>query len=386
MRTVRLLAAATASVMAMLVGLPAMAATAPPDDGTTTEEPAADPTDPGLASFGIAPAGVDRPDDRPFLAVTAPPGAVIYEHAAFINQGAAPIDLGVYSGDVIMAEDGLSVSSHADAPTDAGAWIDFGGLETVSVPAQTPEDGYGYVIVPFTVTIPADAEPGDHVAGIVASLLTSGQGGENSPNIELEQRVAARVYITVDGEKKPGLAVSIVKATFEPGGMVAAGSTEVTYTVTNTGNVRMAVEPSVEVAGPFGLLARSASADRVDELLPGGTVTLTTVVPDVWPLVREDVTVSATGVASAGGGDPGVGTVTATSQVWAIPWALIALLVLLIALVLLYVRWHRRRARRSSGRRVAPRSGRRRAARAEVRAPSPAPADEAVPAGAGPAR
>jgi len=370
---------ATAAVLVAVVLLAAPAAAtatpepSPQEDGGAVSGDEAPPQD--LVSFGISPAGVDRPDDRPYLAMDAPAGAVVYEHAALINQDEVPVSLEVYGADVIMAEGGgLSVRAKADVSTDAGSWITVQGPATVEVPAQTPETGYGYAIVPFTVTIPANAEPGDHIAGFVASLVTVGSGGENSPNIQLDQRVAARVYIRVQGELNPDLQVADIVATWLPGSAFSTGSVRVEYTVRNTGNVRMAVEPTVGVAGPFGLLPASAAGTRVDELMPGGEARLTTVVEDVWPLIRERVTIDAVAVAATGGQDPGIGTVRTSVHLWAVPWVILGILLALFALLVYRVlrARRRRRGRQASG------GGRR------SRRGGPGP-DAPVSAGTGPA-
>ncbi|WP_421732745.1 hypothetical protein [Cellulomonas sp.] len=304
-----------------------------------------------LVSFGISPAGPERPDDRPFLRVTAPPGAVVYEHAALLNQDDTAVQLQVYGGDVVMADGGgLAVRARDDASTDAGAWIAVPGASTVDVAPQTADAGFGYTVVPFTVSIPANAEPGDHVGALVASLESVGQGAENAPSIELEQRVAARVYIRVDGPLDPGLEVADVSATWHAGSLVGAGEVTVDYTLRNTGNVRLAVEPEVAVGGAFGLLRERVDGDRVDELLPGGEVRSSTTVPGVWPLVLETVTVDATAVAPAAGEDPGVGTVSGAVRVWAVPWLVLALLVLVaLGLVVRRVRRVRRGATPTAG-------------------------------------
>lgn len=364
----RALGAATLALAAatLLVG-PAVAATSAPSPSSAAS-PSPGATAPAgggqdLASFGIAPAGVDRPDNRPYLKYSAPPGSVIYDHIALLNQVDAPIDLQLYSGDVIMADGGgLTVPARDKASADAGAWIAVGTAgAAVPVPAQTETTGIGYTVVPFSITIPANAQPGDHIGGIVGSLVATGQAGENSPAINLEQRVVARVYIRVSGDLRPGLAITAATATYRPGvlGGAGAGTVEVGYTVRNTGNVRMAVDTGVRVAGPFGLLPRTVTGDHIDELLPGGEVHLSTSVSRVWPLVIGTVTVSATGLSPAGGEDPGVGTVHAQARFWAIPWVALAVLALLLALAAYrIVRKRRRRLARAgrapSGRRTAP--------------------------------
>lgn len=330
--------------LAVLLGLALAAspliAAAAPDAGSD------DAAAPDLASFGISPAGAERPDDRSYLVVTAPPGAVIHDHVALINQDDTPIGLQVYGTDVIMADSGLGARARDELNTGAGSWISVDGSADVEVPAQTVETGYGFTILPFTVTIPTNAEPGDHIGGIAAGFVSTGAGGANSPSIELEQRVVARVYIRVDGELAPGLEVTVLAASYAPGLLgIGPGEMTVDYAVRNTGNVRYAVEPATTVAGPFSLMPHTVEGARIDELLPGGEVRQTVTVPDVWPLIRQGVTVAATALASPGGADPGIGTVSDGTWVWTIPWLLLALVLLLIAAEVYRRRRRRRRIR-----------------------------------------
>ncbi len=326
----RLLAVAAVLVVATAgTTLPAAAASGVPgaagDDGD-------------LASFGVAPAQADHADDRPYITMTAAAGSVLYENVALINMDDQPIDLDVYPADVVMADGGgLSLTPRDRPNAGAGAWIAVTGPTTVTVPAQTPDGGYGSVVIPFSVTIPADAEPGDHVGGVVAALRTTGRGA-NTPTIELEQRVAARVYVRVQGPVEPGLEVRDIRATHHRDGVLGAGSATVRYTLANTGNVRLAVDSSVTIAGPFGLAATSADGEPVAELLPGATAELSVEVPGVLPLVRDTVTVHATASAPAAGDDPGLREVTAEATLWVVPWLVLGLLLLLVALVV----WRRR--------------------------------------------
>ncbi|MEZ0449008.1 Ig-like domain-containing protein [Cellulomonas sp. ICMP 17802] len=325
----------TAALAAVLLGVlsatPALADDAPAPD---------------LASFGIAPAGPERPDGRSFLSYTAAPGSTIQDHVAVLNQAATPVGLELYGGDIVQGDRGLAVVPHAQANTDAGSWLVLGGPEQITVPGQTTATGIGYTIVPFTVSIPANAQPGDHVGGIVASLVTTGSGGANSPAIQLDQRVAARVYVTVSGDLAPGLEVGGLTATWEPDGVLGRGTVTVTYTVRNTGNMRMAVQPSARVAGPFGLLSTRAQAERIDELLPGGQQQQTVTVDGVWPAVLESVQVSADALAPSAGVEPELAPVSASVRLWAVPWLLLGLLLVLVGLGTWRLRRRRAGARR----------------------------------------
>ena len=370
-------------VLGALLGLGSLAPAAAADDA---QDPADEPA-PDLVSFGISPAGPERPDDRPYVSLVAPAGAVVYEHVALLNQDEDPVSLDVYATDVVMADGaGLTARVRTDVSTDAGSWISISGPTDVEVAAQTAESGYGWAVVPFSVTIPADAEPGDHLAGIVASLVSVGGADAGVPAVELEQRVVARVYVRVDGELAPGLEVTDVTASWEPGSLLGTGAVVVTSTLRNTGNTRMAIEPAVTVSGPLGLLPRTQPGERVDELMPGASVETISTVAGVWPLLRGSVTVDATVLAPTAGEDPGLGTVSATTTVWMPPWALLALVVLLVALVVLVGLRRRGRRARSHPRPVRGRrgdrpTGRRRATGARtVPAPAgPAPTSPAAP-------
>lgn len=157
---------ATALLAPLLIGSPAAAADDPP----------------ALASFGISGAADGAPDQRSSLNVTAAPGSVLHDFVAILNQTDAQIDLEVYATDALNTADGaVGLPDRATAPTDAGSWVSLGAT-SVQVPGQSSA-GIGYVVVPVTVSIPADAEPGSHLAGVVASLTSSGTatGGGRTP-------------------------------------------------------------------------------------------------------------------------------------------------------------------------------------------------------------
>jgi len=374
-RAARLAALATLTVSCALALAPAGAAVAAPV--APSPSPSSSPSSPtsaatpALATFGLTSASGGRPDNRSFLAITAPPGSVIYDSVAVVNQSDTPLDLALYSADAQNSPDGtIGLPDRTVKPTDAGAWIAV-GASTVTVAPQSTK-GIGYTVVPITVTIPADAEPGDHVAGVVTSLTSQGTaaGKDQSATVNLEQRVGLRVYVTVGGPVTPGLVITNVEAAYHPAkllGLAGAGSASLTYTLTNTGNTRLSVLPTSAASGPFGLGKASTTGKKIDELLPKASVTQTVELSAVWPLVADTVRVTAAATTPVAGNAPSLAAPTAHAVMWAVPWAYLALLTLIAA------GWWWLRHRRQ--RRAASRRGRRaRTRRAGPDTPTPSEA------------
>lgn len=328
--------------------------------------------DKGLVTFGIGPAGPERPDQRPYLEYGVQPGSVVLDHVAVVNQSEVPLTLAVYPGDAINSEGGgLDITQRAQRNQDLGAWVTLGravaggtldptsrSQTSVTVPPQSSRTGRGTVIVPVRIAVPADAGPGDHVGGIATALLSRG-ANPTSQNIDLEQRVVARIYVRVAGPLAPALSVEVLDADYVGGaGLGAAGTARVTYRITNSGNVRLGAASRVDVRGPFGFAGRSVENQTVGELVPGGSAVLTATVPDVWPLIRTSARVVVRAVPAPGAELPDTDVVTARDGLWSVTWqqaVALGLLLLLVLLVLLRRRWVRRRGVR--GRHSQPAGG-----------------------------
>lgn len=380
-RRLRAAQAALTAALAVIVALAGTSAAgaatprpAPSPSGTASSGTASAQTaaSPALATFGLAAASGDLPDVRGWIDVKAAPGSVVFDRVAVVNQSDGPLNLDVYSADAENAADGsLGLPDRSVRAKDAGSWIAVGAAR-VSVPPQSSA-GVGRTIVPLTITIPPDAEPGEHVAGVVASLTATGSAsnGQQTTDVDLEQRVGLRLYVTVTGPTHAGLRISALRATYHPAaglGLAGPGSTTVTYTLTNTGNVRLAVEPTVSSSGVLGLGRARAAGQRVDELLPKASLTQTVELTSTWPLVLDHVQVRAAVTLPGEARDAGIGVPSAGTWMWAVPWAYLVA----IALIVLAWWWLRRR------------SGRARRSRGVVAAPPPSTENGGVDAAASP--
>ncbi|MFD7666554.1 hypothetical protein [Streptomyces sp. NPDC059788] len=237
--------------------------------------PAAPGPDGGRWTAAPAPGGGARPSaqDRPYFYLEGPPGAVLDDRLSLTNPGAAPVTLRLHGG-----------------PTRSSGWLSTAARE-VRVPPRTRAD------VPFTVTVPKDAAPGDHPAALVA------EGGGRTAGV--------RVHLRVTG---PALAaLSVEDVAVERRGSAAV----IRYVLVNRGNTTLAPRLAVRADGLFGPALRRAARALPVTLPPGRRVPLTEPWPDPPALDSVDVRLTVT----AAGGAQGAAGATYT----AVPWAAAAL-------------------------------------------------------------
>src|SRR5262249_49261890 len=152
----RVALALAALLLALLPGAPAAAA---------RQQPA--PPQGNQVTFGVRPASQTAPDNRARYTYGATPGAVVKDFLAVSNIGTSPLTLRVYATDASNPQEGgFDRLAGNRTPVDVGAWTKP-GMDSVTVAPRS------FSIVPFTVTVPGNATPGDHAGGIVASLSTA---------------------------------------------------------------------------------------------------------------------------------------------------------------------------------------------------------------------
>lgn len=269
-------------------------------------------------------------------------GATVNDEVTVVNLSPLPLTLDVYPVDVYNDVNGnLEPQVAAAKPTDAGAWVTMrtpAGKRTLVLP------GRGTLVVPISVKIPKNAAVGDHLAGLMVSLTAKGQSaGDKATPVNLEQRVGVRLSIRVAGQLKPELTISDVDPTYT-GSLTpwGRGSAQVTYVVTNTGNVKLGGHQKVAINGLFGAAAAPLDVNDLPVLLPGGTATVTVQVPNVAPMGLLSADVTVVPAAAQGDAVPELAVATASAKFWAIPWTLLALVLLVAGLITWW--WRRRNA------------------------------------------
>ncbi|NQX16605.1 DUF916 domain-containing protein [Rathayibacter sp. VKM Ac-2857] len=286
----------------------------------------------------VSPATDGAVDKRSWAELDLNPGENADEQAAVRNLSDRTVTFRIDAADGYFTDKGRFNMLPSDQESvDAGTWIT--APETVTV-----EPG-AVGIVPFSVTVPDNAEPGDHAAGIAASLVSVGADAGGS-SVGVESRIGFRVMTRVTGDVAPSVAVEDIASDYRLSwNPFAPGSLSVDAEIVNTGNVRLLLDGTVSAQGAFApLVAEDAAAQ---ELLPGDRRTISVALDGVWPLfaIGTDVTVAPTVVTPDGVDPVSVAPVTSSATVLAGP--LPQLLVLLgIALMLAALLAGRSRSRR----------------------------------------
>lgn len=298
-------AVAIAAGLVLVGASPGVAAAAPGEDVT----------------WSVVPADENGSDSRSAVEIELGAGESVTEHLAVRNLGEAEATFQLGAADGYYTENGRFTTLPAGTEsTDAGTWV--------SLPDDVTVDAGETAVIPFEVVIPDEATPGDHAAGIFASVRSVGPS--EGSTVGVESRVGFRALVRVEGELAPALTIDDASANyttqwnpFRPGTL----STE--YTVTNTGNVALALTD--ELGGTTG--------DRGD-LLPGESRAVSTDPSPTWPLFVAGDALTVSGTA------PGDADLTASAEAnvstLAIPWAQLVTLAGLALLVIAIVGGRRR--------------------------------------------
>ena len=217
--------------------------------------------------IAAAPAKQGQPDGRSRFSLLVQPGQKVGDELLVLNAGSTDQRLHVYATDAFDTADGaFALLDGSATPAGAGTWVRFdaGARDTVLTLAAGAQ-----ALVPFTVTVPATATPGDHAAGVVVSVASS------AGQVTVDRRLATRLYVRVRGTVQPSLTVRSVTAAQPVGGDPFSAPTTITAVVANTGDVALTARATANLRTWFGRPVGTAGSRDVAELLPGATRTLT---------------------------------------------------------------------------------------------------------------
>ncbi|MEU8588200.1 hypothetical protein AB0C59_14565 [Streptomyces sp. NPDC048664] len=220
--------------------------------------------------WGAAPAFADRgwsvlpatggAGGRPYVYAEGAPGTVLQDAVSVLNPGTRPLTVRLSGADTEGGPAGRGGPTGRAEPGGAGAWIRFAGTTAgrrapvpalgVTVPARTRAD------VPFTVTVPPGAAPGDRLGAIVADA-----GAGRTSAVPIRLRVVG-----------PSLAALTVEHVRVRGGRIG-------YELVNRGTTVLTPRLAVRADGVLGRVLDRAPRALPLKLTPGRRVLLS----EPWP-------------------------------------------------------------------------------------------------------
>lgn len=264
------------------------------------------------------------------------PGAVVTDTMVVVNTGTEPLPLAVYAADAFTAPSGeIDVLVDGAPSLGAGTWVAVPPTALQLAPGESAD-------VAFTISVPADARPGDHAAGIVTSLTSR----DASSTLSVDRRLGTRINLRVAGELTPAAAVTGVTASYEGSwNPFDSGRLIVRYSLENTGNTRLTGLETVTTSGLVGVLSTTTMPTQVTEIIPASTIEMEREVPAFslgW--ITGTLTIAPAGVGLGAGA---VSEVVTDFAIPAVPWSLYGLIALVagaaVAIALVVRRSMRRR-------------------------------------------
>jgi len=218
--------------------------------------------------FGAAPAhpNPDDPATRAYFKPVLAPGTTYTDDVLVTSSSSGPLNLLVSPVDGLTGQTSGAVYANRDVPVrKAGAWV------TPAISALSLAPG-AQTLVPFTVAVPANATPGDHLAGIAVEDANP-QSASGQFAVTEVFRTVVGVDIVVPGPAQSDLHLSGLGLRALPG----AGVASLTIHIGDHG--RKLVKPLVAVSlrGPGGY--RRTIDRQLDTILPGDTIAY----PFLWP-------------------------------------------------------------------------------------------------------
>ena len=321
-----------------------------PAEQTQLSGPDAGSPTPLKVTWGVEPATATGPDKARTLFDygEVKPGSTIIDHVEIVNDSKQSAAFSIYGTDATgtSPSGALLLLSPQKKPTDIGSWMHFpGGSQQLS----TIIPGGRAIIVTFNMHVPLQATPGDHTGGLAAAVSTTSHNS-NGVAVTENYRIAVPVELRVPGVLHASLQVQSISTGFsDPFNPFGTGSATVSYSIANTGNVRLSSAQAVTVTGPFGQKV-SIKQPQLPDILPGDSIRYTAVAPNLFPAGPMTARVDAT-PSWAEHTQPlstQLVAVTGSAPLFAMPWSVLGLFLLVIAIgvgVWYMLRWRRREHR-----------------------------------------
>jgi hypothetical protein len=203
-------------------------------------------------TFGLRP----ETQSKGYFVFTAKPGETIRDAVLAVNDSDQSLGL------IVSLADGLSAAtggaSFGDKADKAKQWISAPDLGVITLPPRKGEVA-GAVRLPFTLTVPADAKPGDYLFGFIAEPTAGATPATTAKGfvINVIPRAAVSIVVSVAGAAEKKIAVELLTVSSPK------EQWHLQVSIRNTGNVMWRGNGKVTLQGNGAEIARDFAIGTV---------------------------------------------------------------------------------------------------------------------------
>ena len=214
--------------------------------------------DSGGAGFSVRPAHYTASNlaTKSYFVLDSKPNTMVENGILITNTGAATGTVVLYTVDATTGQNSGLVYNAQDVPShDVGSWLHLAQQQLTLTPGQSQT-------VPFQVSIPKGARPGQHIGGIVAkSVVQASTQQKNTFHVDVQSLTIVAVQLNVAGPQADRLEMTGMQA----GG--ANGYQSILINLSNTGTTLLKPHGTLQVLDAQGHILQNLSV-KLDSFLP----------------------------------------------------------------------------------------------------------------------
>ena len=215
----------------------------------------------GGTSFSVQPLHYDSANmaTRSYFILSGKPDTTVQNGIRIKNTGAATGTVTLYAVDATTGQNSGLVYNAQDIPShDVGSWLHLAQKQLTLAPGQSQD-------VPFQVSIPNSARPGQHIGGIVAKSVVQASTQKSTFHVDVQSLSIVAVQLNVAGPQADRLEMTGVQASG------ANGYQNLLIHLSNTGTSLLKPHGTLHVLDAQGNMLQNLTV-KLDTFLPDTTI------------------------------------------------------------------------------------------------------------------
>ncbi len=213
--------------------------------------------DGGSTSFSIQPLHYDSANiaTRSYFILDGKPDTTVQNGIRIKNTGTEPGTVTLYAVDATTGQNSGLVYNAQDVPShDVGSWLHLAQQQLTIASGQSKD-------VPFQVSIPKGARPGQHIGGIVAKSVVQASTQKSTFHVDVQSLSIVAVQLNVAGPQADRLEMTGIQASG------ANGYQNLLINLSNTGTTLLKPHGTLQVLDAQGNMLQNLTV-KLDTFLP----------------------------------------------------------------------------------------------------------------------